>query len=134
MWFIIFFELTAYNFQQFFKLILLHDLFNPFWKWATYNMRSKPKKAYINFSGFGHGGYLPISMFEMELLLRGAEQMLEQYKAEAAQEVMDRLAHELWLQALDHEITETWITKAVMLIAMRGLTGHEIPDIIFSST
>ena len=97
-------------------------------------MLRKPTKAYINFSGFGHGGYLPISMFEMELLLRGAEQMLEQYKAEAAQEVMDRLAHELWLQALDHEITETWITKAVMLIAMRGLTGHEIPDIIFSST
>jgi hypothetical protein len=87
------------------------------------------QQAWIDFTDLGHDGYLPIAQYEMQLLLTGAEQMIEEHDAEACAQMMDRLATDLWLDATLDKITRKWITKATMLIAMRGLMGEKIPDI-----
>lgn len=97
-------------------------------------MDSTKRQAWIDFRGFGHDGYLPISVFEMQLLLHGAEKMLEDYDPEAADIAMDRMRHELWWDANNEKITRRWITKAAMLIALEGLQGEKIPNIFFTDT
>jgi hypothetical protein len=87
------------------------------------------KEAWIDFTDFGFDGYLPISTHEMGLLLAGAQDMLDEHQPEHVAVMMDRLAGQLWLDALEDRITGTWITKAAMLIAMRGLKGEKIPSI-----
>ena len=94
-------------------------------------MQTKHKEAWIDFTDFGYEGYLPISVFEMELLLAGAERMLEDYDAEAAELAIDKMCHDLWLTATTDKITHRWVTKAAMLIALRGLQGNKIPDIVY---
>lgn len=87
------------------------------------------REAWIDFTDFGHDGYLPIPVFEMRLLLEGAQQMLDEHDPAACDQMMDRLATDLWMDAFQEKITRVWITKAAMLIAMRGLRGEKIPDI-----
>lgn len=87
------------------------------------------REAWIDFTEFGHDGYLPIAQYEMELLLVGAQRMLEDHDPKACEIMMERLAQDLWFDAIQDRINRKWITKATMLIAMRGLQGEKIPDI-----
>jgi len=90
------------------------------------------REAWIDFTDFGFDGYLPIAVYEMQLLLAGAQQMLEENHPDACAIMMDHLATDLWMDAIQDKITRRWITKAAMLIAMRGLKGDKLPDIRYS--
>jgi hypothetical protein len=90
------------------------------------------RHALIDFEDYGYRGYLPVPVAEMQMLLEGAERLIERYSSTAVAEMMDQQHVDLFLQAFGSErVTPQWVSNATLLIAMQGLTGKTLPDIVF---
>lgn len=88
--------------------------------------------AYIDFEDYGYRGYLPIPVLEMKMLLEGAERLIERYQEPAVDEMLSQEHTSLFLRAFDTQrVDSEWITKATLLIALNGLRGKTLPDILF---
>jgi hypothetical protein len=91
------------------------------------------RHALIDFENYGYRGYLPVAVVEMQMLLEGAERLIARYSSAAVTEMMDEQHVDLFLQAFGSErVTPQWVSNATLLIAMQGLTGKTLPDIVFT--
>jgi hypothetical protein len=91
------------------------------------------KHALIDFENYGYRGYLPVAVVEMQMLLEGAERLIQRYSSAAVAEMIDEQHVNLFLQAFGSErVTPQWVSNATLLIAMQGLTGKTLPDIVFT--
>lgn len=90
------------------------------------------KHALIDFEDYGYRGYLPIAVLEMRMLLEGAQGLLDQYEPDAVEEMLIQEHTNLFLQAFQRDrVTAEWVSKATLLVALNGLRGEKLPDIVF---
>lgn len=90
------------------------------------------RHAYIDFEDYGYRGYLPIAVIEMQMLLEGAERLIDRYQPDAVDEMITEQHTRLFLDAFDTQhVTAQWVSNAALLIALQGLRGKSLPDICF---
>ena len=69
------------------------------------------------------------SSFELGLILRGAEQCLEDYSTEAVDAMLvDWETTLLWSLLHGEPQTAEWYMRALLIVCMRGLRGEIRPD------
>lgn len=102
-------------------------------KISLLNIRMRPLRyAYIDFEDYGYRGYLPVAVLEMKMLLEGAQGLIERYQDHAVDEMITEQHTRLFLDAFDTQIVDPqWVSNATLLIALEGLRGKTLPDILF---
>lgn len=85
---------------------------------------------WFNFGEYGYPGWCPVTQFECGIMLAGATRLIEQNPRSAVIDMIERTATDLIDQAARGEVTDHWISQAVLIRAMTGLLGYEIPDVM----
>ena len=94
-------------------------------------MRRDPlEPVFFNFGELGHPGWTPVTCFEMQLILSGAQSMIDNYDHESVDFMIEKSHNELLHKALNEGITEQWVSQALLLTALRGLRGDPVPEVL----
>jgi hypothetical protein len=86
------------------------------------------KPIWFNFGYLGYPGWTPVSTFESRLMLQGAQDLVDNNPKEACEHMIARTRNTLLSVATSSGINEHWVSQALLVTAMRGLLGHEIPE------
>lgn len=86
------------------------------------------KPIWFNFGNFGYPGWCPVTTFEARLMLQGAEDLIENNPKEACERMIYRTRRSLIDAAINTGIDDQWVSQALLMTAMSGLLGHEIPE------
>ena len=76
---------------------------------------------------YGSNNLQAISVAEMRELHRGAELLIEQHPREEIDQLILDQTRNLRRDAERGRVTGEWVSRAVLLIAIKGLKGHKIP-------
>ena len=87
------------------------------------------KPLWFNFGTYGYPGWTPVSTFEGKLMLQGAQDLLDNNPKEACEIMIQRTRRTLIDAATRVGINEHWVSQALLVTAMTGLLGHEIPEV-----
>ena len=91
--------------------------------------RDPMQPLWFNFGDLGYPGWTPVTQFECGLLLAGAERMIDHNGPELCHDLVQRTRHELLQQAVQGQVEDHWVSQAVLITALTGLLGYEIPEI-----
>ena len=84
-----------------------------------------------DFGGLGWPGWTSVTVLEMRILFDGAERLLENNSPEVCNMWIHDRKNILLHQAITQGITKEWISQALLIIAVSGLLGYKIPDVLF---
>ena len=87
------------------------------------------KPLWFNFGYLGYPGWTPVSTFESRLMLQGAQDLIEHNPKEACEMMIQRTRNTLLTTAINTGINEHWVSQALLVTAMSGLLGYEIPEV-----
>jgi hypothetical protein len=87
------------------------------------------KPLWFNFGYLGYPGWTPVSTFESRLMLSGAQDLIENNPKEACEIMINRTRNTLLTAAVETGINAPWISQALLVTAMLGLLGNEIPEV-----
>ena len=87
------------------------------------------KPLWFNFGNLGYPGWTPVSTFESKLMLQGAQDLIEHNPREACEIMIHRTRRTLIDAATRTGVNEHWVSQALLVTAMTGLLGHEIPEV-----
>lgn len=92
-------------------------------------MRPNQHQTWIwwDLTEFGSTNLQAISQAEMRELLRGAEVLIDNHPAEEIDQLIQDQTRNLQREADRRGISDYWISRAVLLVALKGLKGQEIP-------
>ena len=86
------------------------------------------KQIWFNFGHLGHPGWTPVTLMESRLMLRGAEDLVQANPEEACEIMIARSTRTLQRLAQNYQVTDHWISLALLVTAMTGVLGHAVPD------
>jgi hypothetical protein len=89
-----------------------------------------PDLVLINFGHLGFPEFLPVEQLEMNLVWSAAERIFHTYAPASVEYLLVTTEAGLIDQATSLGITSDWISSATLTIALRGLRGEAIPDIM----
>jgi hypothetical protein len=84
-----------------------------------------------DFGGLGWPGWTSVTVLEMCILFDGAERIRERNSPEACLLWLQDRKAVLLNQAINHGINKEWISQALLITAVSGLMGFDIPDVLF---
>jgi hypothetical protein len=87
------------------------------------------KPLWFNFGYLDYPGWTPVSTFESRLMLKGAQDLIEHNPKEACEMMIQRTRTTLLTAAINTGINEHWVSQALLITAMTGLLGNEIPEV-----
>lgn len=87
------------------------------------------KPLWFNFGNLGYPGWTPVTTFESKLMLQGAQDLIEHNPKEACEMMIYRTRRTLIDAATRVGVNEHWVSQALLITAMSGLLGHEIPEV-----
>lgn len=92
-------------------------------------MRPNQHQTWIwwDLTEFGSNNLQAICQAEMRELLRGAEILIAQHPASEIDILIQEQTQNLQREANRGLINNYWVSRAVLLVALKGLKGHEIP-------
>lgn len=86
----------------------------------------------VNFGRLGFPGWTPVHPIEMQVIWEGVLEMFETYTPAAIEIMTRKIEARLMCYAFGNRpMDEDWITNALMVTAIRGWQGKEIPELIF---
>lgn len=85
-----------------------------------------------DFGDLGWPGWTPVTRLEMQILLKGAERLMESNSPEICRSWTQHGRTVLIDQAITQGITPYWISQALLVTAVTGLLGDKIPDVLWS--
>ena len=91
-----------------------HDSMDPVW---------------FDFGNLGYPGWTPVTKFEMRLMLEGAQNLVQDNPREAVDHMIQRTRQTLINAAVSTGVNEHWVSQALLVTAMTGLLGYEIPEV-----
>ena len=94
------------------------------------SMKTTPP-IWFNFGSLGYPSWLPISQLETQLMLAGAEQFVDNNPKEVCDYMLECKRASLMRRAAKGLVSEEWVTESLLVIAMQGLMGYEIPEVLF---
>ena len=85
----------------------------------------------FDFAEFGEPGIWPVESELVQLYLRAAQHMVNNYSPAALELSCELLTQQLQQQSLASDCaSDEWIGNAVLVTAVRGVLGTQIPPII----
>jgi len=87
------------------------------------------KPLWFNFGNLGYPGWTPVTTFESKLMLQGAQDLIDANPKEACERMIYRTRRTLIDAATRTGVDEHWVSQALLITAMSGLLGHEIPEV-----
>lgn len=87
------------------------------------------KPLWFNFGYLGYPGWTPVSTFESRIMLQGAQDLIEHNPKEACEMMIQRTRTTLLTTAINTGINDHWVSQALLVTAMTGLLGYEIPEV-----
>lgn len=87
------------------------------------------KPIWFNFGNYGYPGWTPVTTFEAKIMLQGAQDLIANNGTEACERMVYRTRRTLIDAATRTGIDEHWVSQALLMTAMTGLLGHEIPEV-----
>ena len=84
---------------------------------------------WFNFGDYGEPGLVPISVFESKIMLQAAEDIFQKHSRAACDFMIARKRSELIHESSVGMVDDHWVSRALLLTALQGLMGYEIPEI-----
>ena len=83
--------------------------------------------TWFNFGSLGHPEWSPICKLEMGLMLAGAELIVDSNPRAVCDTILDIKCERLLRSAILGQVNDDWLSEALLVTAMRGLMGYQIP-------
>jgi hypothetical protein len=82
--------------------------------------------AFFNFGDFGHPEWIPVSLFEMQVMWAGSQELVEDCDVDHLERMLDELKLTLLKTAIHDQVDAEWISRAVMVTAIEGHMGKPL--------
>jgi hypothetical protein len=93
-------------------------------------MRHDPMEpVWFDFGNLGYPGWTPVTLLEMRLMLQGAQNLVQDNPREAVDFMIQRTRQTLFDAATQVGVNDHWVSQALLVTAMTGLLGYEIPEV-----
>lgn len=83
---------------------------------------------YWNLESFGYPNWVPVSQLEMDILYRGAKDFHKDHSQEHIRQLIDATRAQLQREADNGIVDPTWVSTAIMVIALSGIAGDKLPE------
>lgn len=90
-------------------------------------MHDRTPQILFNFSDLGWDRWCEVHPVEMEIIWHGAQDMLAEHDERATRAMLALTKARLIARAARHDVTEEWITTALLCAAMDGQLDGKIP-------
>jgi hypothetical protein len=84
-----------------------------------------------DFGHLGWPGWTPVTVLEMRILFDGAERVMQNNSPDVCMIWIQDRKNMLLNQAITQGISPYWISQALLVTAVSGLLGYQIPDVLW---
>lgn len=83
---------------------------------------------YWNLESFGYANWVPVSQIEMDILYRGAWDFHKSHDQQHIRLLIECTRAHLQQEAENGIVDPTWVSTAIMVIALSGIQGDKLPE------